>query len=135
MRPDQTKFSVAMLGNGKKKALIVESDTFDEVAVTAISQTEIKEKLDFAVKNVSTDRAVQLGDHERDGVVISQVVQTSRVRSESLRPGMVILEVNGQGIRNTREFVEALEELEESKGTLLLVRDGLYSKYINLHVI
>lgn len=104
--------------------MVVESDGLEEVTVA-------KEKLDFVVQNPAVDSGQEPRNHRKEGVVISQVVQKSR----GLRPGMAILEVNGQSVRNTNEFLEALEELAESKDTLLLVRDGLHPRYINLHII
>ena len=76
---------------------------------------------------MTEELAQQFGYEASDGVIISQVTPGSPAQFAWLRPGVLILEVNKKGVKNVREFLEAIQG---SKSVLLLVQLGPDSRYV-----
>ena len=68
---------------------------------------------------LTDDLARRLGYEDLAGVVVSDVKSGSVADKKSITPGMLIMEVNREPVKNPKEFHKAIEK-GAKKGTYLL---------------
>lgn len=73
LTPPDTMIDIVVIRNGKESVLAVRIEEQKKTAAR-VTQTEILQKLGFAVKDLTEDIAKQLGVDRRVGVVITEVV-------------------------------------------------------------
>jgi len=135
LTPPHSKTELVINRNGKKKVLTVRLGEQDkDMMVEGVTQTDTIKQLGFTVQNLSKDLARQFGYENLKGVLVSEVVPGSPAQLAGIRSGTLILEVNRKPIKNTNEFLKALENSKKSQKVLLLVRDQRYSRYIMLQL-
>ncbi|MBW1697951.1 MAG: DegQ family serine endoprotease [Deltaproteobacteria bacterium] len=126
-----SKARIVVIRNGKRIEIEVTLGS-QEKAVARATRTDLMERLGFTVQDLTRELAEQLGYELKEGVVISQVVPGTPAQLAGLRPGMLILEVNRKEVKNTRQFLEALEISRRTESVLLLVQYGQYTQYVVL---
>lgn len=108
--------------NGKEKRLRVklgERPSRDSVTTTQSEEPrETPAKLGARLENMSPELARELGvPTSTKGVVVLNVIPGSPAAVADLRPGDILLEMNGKPIRDMRSFSA---DIEKAKGDLLL---------------
>ena len=81
--------------------------------------------LGVVIQNVSDDIANSIGLAEAKGAMITKVTEDGPAAKEDLKPGDVIVEVNGEKIDNSRDLARKIAELHpETDVKLSIVRYG-----------
>ena len=91
------------------------------------------EQLEFmgmTVEALTKDKAEKLGIRPGIGVFISKIESGSPAEKSGLRTGMIIQEVERKAVKNFEIFKEIVNEMNKSKGILLLVTTSGGSRYI-----
>ena len=91
------------------------------------------EQLEFmgmTVEALTNDKAEKLGVMPGIGVFISKIESGSPAEKSGLRTGMIIQEVERKAVKNFEIFKEIVNEMNKSKGILLLVTTSGGSRYI-----
>ncbi|MDC0188220.1 Do family serine endopeptidase [bacterium] len=91
------------------------------------------EQLEFmgmTVEALTKDKAETLGVRPGIGVFISKIESGSPAEKSGLRTGMIIQEVERKAVKNFEIFKEIVNEMNKSKGILLLVTTSGGSRYI-----
>jgi serine protease Do len=82
------------------------------------------------VQNLTPELAQQLGYSDTEGVVVAQIDPRSEAYQAGVRRGMVIREINHQGVSNTQDFRQAVQKAEQDKQLLMLVQSQQATMYI-----
>ena len=129
--PD-TEVEFVIIRNGKQKKVEVKvgSKADSELADTS----DLGKKFGLSVRTIDEDIADQYKAEEGVGVVVIEVKPGSPAARAGIREGMVILEVNRIEVSDVGEFNKAIEESEENKKALLLVKTGRYAQYVVLQI-
>ena len=90
------------------------------------------ELLGMTVEELTEENAKQLGIEPGIGVVISNVKSGSPAEKSGLLPGMIVQEAERQAVSNIDTFKEIINDIDQGKGILLLIRTSNGSRYIFL---
>ncbi len=93
----------------------------------AVEQVEF---LGMTVKELTDKNAEKLGVKLGIGVLISKIESGSPAEKAGLLTGMIIQEVERKAVKNIDIFKKILNEMDSSKGVLLLVSNSSGSRYI-----
>jgi len=112
--------------NGERRevtARLVEADGEASAGASPEERDRIEEALGFSYRDIDPDTAGRLGRNtEIDGVLIIDVDQGSAAfRDANLRPGQVIVELDGDRVRNVREFESSFDDVEPGETFLLRI--------------
>ncbi|MGE3955033.1 MAG: DegQ family serine endoprotease [Parachlamydiales bacterium] len=88
--------------------------------------------LGIEVEPLTEQTASQLGYRGEEGVLVKKVAPGTPAALVGLRPGALILRVNRKATPTVESFQEALEETQESKKVLLLVKQGEATRFVSL---
>ena len=94
--------------------------------------TEQVELFGMIVEELSEENAKQLGIEPGIGVVISNVKSGSPAEKSGLLPGMIVLEAERKAVSNIETFKEIINDIDQGKGILLLIRTSNGSSYLFL---
>ena len=86
----------------------------------------------MVVEELTVETAKQLGIEPGIGIVIVAVKTGSPAEKTGLLPGMIVQEVERQGIVNLSIFKKLVSEMDPEKGILLLITTANGSRYIFL---
>ena len=88
----------------------------------------------MTVEELSEENAKQLGIEPGIGigVVISNVKSGSPAEKSGLLSGMIVQEAERQAVSNIDTFKEIINDIDQGKGILLLIRTRNGSRYIFL---
>jgi len=93
----------------------------------------VAEELGLTVRNLTPDLASRLGyDESEHGVVVVEVEPGSLAYRAGIRPGDLIVSIEGERINNVKEFGTALQKHDLSKGVRMLVKSGGFRRYVFL---
>jgi len=121
-----TKVKIVVLRNGRRKTLDAELGESSIELQSVKSPSETLEVLGLVVRNLTDDLAERYGYEDLSGVIVTQVESGSEAARKGITPGMLIMEVNRQPVKNTKEFYKAIEKATEKAKILLLINDGRY---------
>jgi len=127
--PPGTSSELTIVRDGKRQTLKITTDELtDDVAKTSPSGAAEESSADFGltVQTLTAELADQLGyEQNQQGVVITDVDPTSIAARAGLRPRDLVVAVDGNTIRNIRDFREAMSKADTAKGVRMQVmRDG-----------
>lgn len=134
--PPGTEVELGIVRDGEKETFTV---TLGEMPQDLLAEQDqprnesIEEKTGFRVQNLTPEIARQLGLSENvEGIVVSDISQTSEAYRQGLQRGDVITAVNREPVSTVSEFNEILSEVAESEdGVVLLnVITGGYNRFI-----
>lgn len=127
---------VSKLEPGSKVQLVVLRDNKREKATVTLGTrppreelaggkpSDTTEKLGLTVQTLTDELARRLGYEAQTGVIVTRVESGSEAARKGISPGMLILEVNREPIKDTKEFYEAVEKSTKKGTVLLLISDG-----------
>jgi serine protease Do len=122
LSPDTT-VDLVVLRDGKRKPFTVKlGKRPSEAEITGGLPAGTIEELGFSVINLSDELAQQLGYEGENGVVVREIVPGSQADQAGITTGMLIMEVNRQRVRNTKEFNEEIKKAQKKGRALLLVK-------------
>jgi len=122
-----TKVELLVLRDGREKTITVTLAERPTAAAADTNQSnDIAERLGFDVTPLTDELKERLDYRGLQGVVVESVDSGSDAERNGLRPGMLIVEVNREVIKDTDEFYAAVEEADHDGKTaiLLYVTDG-----------
>ena len=90
------------------------------------------ELLGMTVEELSEKNAKQLGIEPGIGVVITNVISGSPAEKSGLLPGMIVQEAERQAVDKIDTLKEIINDIDQGKGILLLIRTSNGSRYILL---
>lgn len=119
-----TKTQVTLLREGRRKTLEVTIGELDEGGNSQASFTTDKShEHGLYVSKLSEKQKTAL--NVDSGVVIKHIASGSRAEASALRVGDVIININNQNIKNTKDFDAALTDLQSDKPVaVLIIRQG-----------
>lgn len=134
MDPNQT-IKLKVLRNNQPMELQILLGIQNESDVAA---AEITQKIGIEVENLTPDLAARLGvAANTPGVVITKVNPGSPAQMAGLKPGFLITGVAGRSnepktIANSAEFDAALQEIQNRKHVVLIVRHQNFQRYYSI---
>lgn len=129
-----TSVTIVVLRDGKKETLTAELTKRPPLSELAgLLPKDVQASLGFSVQDL-TDELAQRYDYKgQSGVVVTDVEPYSDAARAGIIPGVLIKEVNGVEINNTREFNEAITKAK--KGIILLkIRKERYTSFVPLRL-
>ena len=127
--PVGKQVKVNLLRQGQPKTLTVTITELKEEAAAASSETA--EQLGMEVQDVTPELAQSMGLRTTEGVLVATIEDGSPAAEAGIRSGDVIIEVNRQRVRNTRDYTEALRKSADA-AILLLISRGDSTLYVAL---
>jgi len=91
---------------------------------------EARQTLGVAVRNLTQGLAQRFGYQPGEGVLVTAVSPESPAAVAGIRPGDLIVSVNGQTMTSTDEFARAIRQARPSGRVLLLVQRGQGSQFV-----
>ncbi|MBU0991176.1 MAG: DegQ family serine endoprotease [Proteobacteria bacterium] len=134
LTPPGKKVDLILIRNGKKQDFKLKMGSLNEEESKLASESDILNKLGINVQELTPDIARQFGYDKLEGALITEVESESPAQAAGIRPGMLILEVNRNSVKNTNELVKELENSRKTGKALFLLRDNKYSRYVMLHI-
>jgi serine protease Do len=127
-----TTVTIVVLRDGKRKTLAADLEKRPSTDQMPGAEQEAGRKLGFTVKNLTDEYAERLGFEGLSGVLVTSVEAGSQAAEKGIAVGMLIMEVNREPVKNTKEFDEAISKAQKDASVLLLVNDGRYTRFIVL---
>jgi serine protease Do len=132
-----SKGTLKVLREGKEKALNI---TISELADERQAQTAPEEgggeesPLGLAVKNLTPELAKRFRLRDHKGVVVVQVAPGSAGADAGVRPGDLVLEVNGQVVSTVQEYQVALKHLKKGEVARFLIKRQGRTLYLTVEI-
>ena len=133
--PPGSEVPMRVLRNGEEVELTVRVGELESKAADSGGAPGLGKDLGLQLQTLTPELLARLGDIDADkGVLVTEVSPVGRGARAGLRPGDVILEVQGKEIANLGEFKRALREHEGDGGVRLTVigRGGRHFVYLSL---
>lgn len=125
-----SEHTMTVIRNGKEKSVTVRLGTLKS-AHTAQAPSSAENTLGLTVQDLTPELAERFGFETDSGVIITGVEPGSSAAAAGLAPGILILEVNKNPVRNTSQFHDAASAaVKEKKNILLLVKEKGYSRFV-----
>jgi serine protease Do len=96
------------------------------------NEPETLAKWGFTAQDLTEELAQELGYKDSEGVVVTEVQPGSAAEETGLRRGTLIREVNRQAVHNTKELLQLLASVKDSKQALLLIQDPQGTHFVIL---
>jgi len=125
-----TEVRIVVLRDGKRKTLRAKLSKRSEGI--AGEPSEAQEELGLTVQALTDDLARRLGYEDLAGVVVSDVKAGSVAGKKGITPGMLIMEVNREPVKNPKEFHKAIEKGAKRGTYLLRMHNGQNSFLVGL---
>jgi len=126
------KVSIVILQDGKKQKLTAELGERPATAQLSPTQSKTLQQLGLSVQNLTPEMAERLGYKEQAGVVVTEVEPGSLADIAGITQGTLIIEVNRQPVKNTEEFNKVIQQAEDQRTVLLLLKDRRYTRFVVL---
>ena len=124
-----TTLKVEVIRSGQKRSLNVKVDKIPEDQLTP-SRSESVKDLGMSVATLNSELSQKYGiEDDESGVVVTGVEQSSPAARAGIREGMLVKEVNGQPVKNVKEFEAALKA-KADKPILFFLKDSRGPHYI-----
>jgi serine protease Do len=119
-----TEIELVVLREGKRKTFTVTLEKRPQDGeLPGRGGSVTQEQLGLSVQTLTDELAQRLGYEYLSGVVVTQVESGSLAEEHDIQPGMLIMEVNREPVRNVRQFKEALAKAQKEGKLLLRVRN------------
>lgn len=126
---------VRVIRDGKQKRLnviIAELPAEDELAQRGDTQKETKSnRLNIEVVNLTKEQRKRANV---DGGILVQAVEEGAASKAGIRRGDILLKLNGQDIKNTKQFLKIVKKLPENKWVRVLIQRGDSPRFLPLKI-
>ncbi len=132
--PPDTVAELEIFRDGQVRTVKVKIGLLDEkVIVSQNGQASSSTDLGLTVRTLTPQIAEQLGyDADQKGVVVVEIDPTGLAAAAGLRPGDIIVSVNGQPVVDATSFRKALRQADLQKGIRMQVKSQGYSRFVFL---
>ncbi len=128
-----TTVKIVVLRDGKRKILTATLTKRPPLSeLLGKGEPKILEELGFSVQDLTADLAGRYGLEGQSGVIVTEVEPDSGAARKGIIPGVLIKEVNGKEVTNTREFNEQIINAKKKGSVLLKVRRERYTFFVLL---
>jgi serine protease Do len=134
------KVPVVIFRGGKEMTFTVVLNERDEGAINKLSggkekqqeaAPEATDQLGLSVSNITDDLRQQYNiEADVNGVVVTDIDQSSQAAGEGVQPGDVIQEINRQAIASVKDFNKVTKSIKPDNPVLLLIRRGQSSLFV-----
>jgi serine protease Do len=131
-----SKATLKVLREGKEKSLnltVVEL-TDEKQAQTKEEGEAEKTPLGLEVQNLTPALAQQFRLRDNKGVVVVQVESGSPAADANIRPGDLILEVNGMVVATVKEYREAVAKVKKDSVARFLIKRAGRTLYLTVEI-
>jgi len=127
-----TEAAVTIFREGETRRLTVEIGELEQEEQTAErDESESRLNLGMQYRTLTPEIARRLGyDEPIEGVIVAGVQPLSPADDAGLQPRDIIVSVQGQRVRNAREFENAIREANLSDGVRLSIRRGDMQRFV-----
>ena len=125
---------MVILRDGEREKITAELGERPKEGIAAAEQSDTLRELGLTVKNLTDDLAERLGYKGLSGVVVTEVEPGSLAGFAGITTGSLIMEVDRQPVKNTKEFEKAVEKAVKEGQILLLINTGRYNRYVILKI-
>ncbi len=122
--PVDKKVKVVVFRDGKEKTIDVTIGKMDEESSGAIGSNADTSGLGLTVKDITHELAERYSLETTDGVIIVAINSEGPAADANLRAGDVIVEIDGNTVKNVKEFHTLVGKAKEGKVLRLLVQRG-----------
>ncbi len=130
-----TKAQVTVLRDGKEKTFsLTVTELEEERQAAGPEEMEEDSSVGLGVDDLTPEMARRFGLKETQGVVVIRVQPASPAAEAGIRPGDVILELNGQTVRSVDQFQGLLKKMTEGSFARLLIKRSGHTLYITLEI-
>jgi serine protease Do len=132
-----TKASVKVLREGKEKTFTVTVAELTEERQAAQAKEEgggEEMPLGLLVKNITPELAKRFRLRDTKGVVVEGVEQSGPAGDAGIRPGDIILEIDGHAINTVKDFQAAVGRLKKEEFARLLIKRQGATLYLTVEV-
>ncbi len=130
-----TKATVKVLREGKEKTFsLTVTELVDEPGSSGEAGPEVEELAGLTVDDLTPALARRFGVRETRGAVVTRVAPGSPAAEAGLRPGDLILEVNGAAIQSAADFQRQFSRVEKGSFARLLIKRQTHTLFITLEV-
>jgi serine protease Do len=130
-----TKASVTVLREGKEKTFsLMVTELKEERQAMAAGESEEENSVGLVVESLNAELARRFGLKETKGVVVMRVIPGSAAAEAGLRPGDVILEVNGQTLQSVSDYQRHTKRLQPGAYARLLIKRSGHTLYITMEI-
>jgi serine protease Do len=131
--PIDKKVKVVVVRDGERKTFRVRVGELEDPETQQLASAEgSSSTFGLRVQDLTPDLADQLGVEEGHGVVVTDVEPGSAAEEAKLQRGDVILEVDRDAIASVADLKRKLEQSNEQRGALLLIRRGDATVFVPL---
>jgi len=119
--PTGEEVSVAVLRGGKRQELVVKIGSARDAA--RIMAASVKQRLGVEVRALTNKEAEKYGLDDKQGVLVTWLDKKGPLQRAGFEVGDLILEINGQAIRDFDRFIELVSLLRPKQQITLLALD------------
>jgi serine protease Do len=129
-----SKATLKILRQGKEKPLSLTIAELTDERQAQAKEEGVAEKtpLGLEVQNLTPTLAQQFRLRDNQGVVVVQVESGSPAADAGIRPGDLILEVNGEVVVTTKEYQEAVAKVKKDSVARFLVKRLGHTLYLTV---
>ncbi len=132
------KIKLKINRNGEIKNITVTlTDRPDDRPPQQLAEKET-EKLGIKVANLTRDRARRYGFEDEEGVIVTEVKQSSSAYRKGVREGDLITSINRETVTNVRDYDQIIDELKSGDVVMLRlkkrVNDGFSNFYVTIRI-
>ncbi|ADJ27892.1 DegQ family serine endoprotease [Nitrosococcus watsonii] len=124
--------TLTIIRDGKQQKVKITIGELSQEQTLTEAPTQSAEELGLAVQTLTPELAKQFDVKAGEGVVVTGVERGSIAAMAGIRTGNVILQINRKPIHSAKEFNRAIQESQEGKRALLLIRSGNMQHYVVL---
>jgi len=131
--PVGTEVQIELVRNGEKKTLTVKIGKLKEEQEAADNGvSHLDSDMGLTVQELTPDLAKSLDIDTTSGLVVTDVEAGSKADEAGLQRGDIILEVNRKPVKKVSDLKDALKNLAEKEGVLLLIKREQHTLYMVL---
>ena len=109
MLPPGTRIVLTVFRDGKKMKVPVEIGNFPEEGETTAGDSDALQRLGLSVQDLTQELAERLGYDSDEGVLVTEVREEGPAARRGIRPGVLLMAVNGAPVSNMQSLKKALE--------------------------
>lgn len=130
-----TPATVKVLRDGKEKTFkLTVTELSEERQAQAQPEEGEENPLGLVVKDLNQALAQRLRLRETKGVVVLQVEQGSAAADAGLRPGDLLLELNGQAVEKVKDYQEIMAKVKKGTAARFLIKRQGRTLYLTVEI-